>query len=196
MTALATVDSSKTSRHRDRAANDWYVEPAWAVDALINAEPFKGLIWDPACGAGNIPERFKAHGFDAVGSDLVYRNYGAPSSIDFLLEWRSIDERVANIVSNPPYALAEEFIRHALTLTTCKVAMLLRLAFLEGQKRKRLFESTPILRVLVFSERVSMPPGGLGVAAEGGAVAFAWFIWEHGHRGPPELGWLDSKAGK
>lgn len=23
-----------------------------------------------------------------------------------------------------------------------------------------------------------------------GAIAFAWFVWEWGHQGPPTLGWL------
>ena len=49
----------------------------------------------------------------------------------------------------------------------------------------------PLARVHVFSYRISMPPGGVpDIEAKGGSVAFAWFVWEHGHRGPATINWL------
>ena len=82
------------------------------------------------------------------------------------------------------------FLLHALKLTTGKVALLARLALLEGQKRRALFQSTPLARVWVSSRRVSMPPGGTDIPAKGGAIAYAWFVWERGYSGAPSLGWL------
>jgi hypothetical protein len=37
-----------------RASDDFYREPRWAVDALLDVERFDGIVWDPACGSGNI----------------------------------------------------------------------------------------------------------------------------------------------
>jgi hypothetical protein len=170
----------------ERAADDWYQEPAWIVDALLRVEVLSdGLVWDPACGGGNIPERLKAAGCHAFGSDLADRGYGEVAT-DFLCQTKP----VRHIVSNPPYGIIEPFIRHALDLTTGKVCILARLAFLEGKRREEFFKTTPLARVLVSRRRVSMPPGGSGIKATGGTVAFAWFVFEHGHSGPATVGWV------
>lgn len=172
---------------RERAENDFYVEPEWAVEALINSVRFDGVIWDPACGTGTIPNVFRRHGTEVWASDIVNRW----CEYSFICDFLSANVSVPNIVSNPPYNLAQRFVERALSLADKKVAMLLRLAFLEGRKRKKFFETTPLSRVLVFAPRVSMPPGGRGIRAAGGMVAFAWFVWDHEHRGPPTIGWLD-----
>ena len=168
----------------DRVANDWYVEPRWAIDALLDAEPVSGLSWDPSCGGGNIPEAMKARGLECVASDIAPRGYG--DVFDFLTS----GERADNIITNPPYGVIEQYAQHALAATTHKVALLARLAFLEGRKRQAFFRSTPLARVWVSSRRMSMPPGGSGIEAKGGAIAYAWFVWEHGYTGKPVLGWI------
>lgn len=169
----------------DRAASDWYQEPRFVVDALLDVEPFVGLSWDPACGGGNIPLAMQARGLDCIGSDIADRGYGSAHE-DFLTSHACAE----NVVSNPPYGIIEPFIDHALSLTTGKVAILARLALLEGQKRRSWFQTLPLARVWVSSRRVSMPPGGTDVPAKGGTIAYAWFIFEHGYSGAPSLGWL------
>ena len=89
-----------------------------------------------------------------------------------------------------PFKLGIEFVRKALDLTTGKVAMLARLAFLEGAERRELYDSSPIARVWVFSKRIQMLRSGIATSDNGGMVAFAWFVWEHGYRGQPTIGWL------
>jgi hypothetical protein len=187
MTLITGLGSRPVSSY-ERSANDWYVEPTWAVDALIEAEKFVGTVFDPACGRGTIPMTFTAHGIAAGGSDICDRGFG--QTRDFLDATYRPD--VYEVVSNPPFNLAEQFIAKALDLGAVKVAMLLRLSFLEGKKRKAMFKSTPLARVRVFSSRVSMPPGHLlgSIKAANGTTAFAWFVWEHGYTGKPELGWL------
>ena len=175
---------------RDRAEGDFYVEPAWVVEALLDVERFSGGIWDPACGQGTIPKVLKARGHGSIiATDLVDHGYGQ-AGYDFpALNYRAVGG-ADNIICNPPFKLAEAFVRQGLKFAKFKVAMLFRLAFLEGQARARLFDTTPLARVHVFSRRVSMPPGGQGIEAKGGAVAFAWFVWEHGYEGSPTLHWL------
>ncbi|HDZ73682.1 MAG TPA: class I SAM-dependent methyltransferase [Aurantimonas coralicida] len=189
------IDYRRTQR--DRAECDFYVEPAWAVEALLDVEGFAGRIWDPACGEGTIPKVLEARGYlSVIATDPIDHGYGITGvGWDFpALDTRGM-ERTDHIICNPPFKLAEPFVRQGLKLARSKVALLLRLAFLEGQARVRLFAETPLARVHVFARRVSMPPGGQGIEAKGGAVAFAWFVWDHGHRGPPTLHWLNPVKG-
>jgi hypothetical protein len=178
-----------------RVRDDWYVEEAAAVAALLRVERFEGRILDPACGGGNIPRICRAHGLDAIGTDRVDR--GAPpycrSGIDFL---NSPRRTVENIVCNPPYKHDEAFVLRALERATRKVAMLLRLAFLAGQERHRtIYRPHPPLRIWVFTWRTAMPPGEAlragRIERKGGQIDYCWIVWQPGHRGPmPPLGWL------
>jgi len=168
-----------------RVANDWYVEDRRVVDALLDVETFNGECWDPSCGGGNIPMAMRARGISCHGSDIADRGFGA-TGLDFF----ETIATAANIITNPPYGVIEPYIRRALEKTTDKVCILARLALLEGMKRQALFRETPLARVWVSSRRVSMPPGGADIKAAGGTIAYAWFVWEHGHAGKPTLGWL------
>ena len=179
-----------------RAENDWYQDQPDATEALLRAERFSGASWDPACGVGTIPKTMLQAGLLCHGSDIVDRGYGFTGH-DFLVLDKTGNfggSVIANIVSNPPFKHARAFVDHALSIATHKVAMLLPLTFLEGEKRGRWFETVPLARVHVFSWRISMPPGELlqagAVKAEGGKKAFAWFVFEHGWRGPPQVGFL------
>jgi hypothetical protein len=141
----------------------------------------------------------EAAGHTVVSTDLIDRGYGEGDR-DFLMEWTPL---APNIVTNPPFRWAKEFIERALLLTrprmlvrggsTRKVALFLRLAFLEGQDRGRWLPTTPLARVWIMSRRVPIAKGRMPAKDEegGGVIAFAWFVWEHGHKGPPTIGWLD-----
>lgn len=183
--ALATVDSAKRIKARKRARGEWYVEPAWAVEGLFDVEEFTGRVLDPACGCGTIPSVCEAWGLDVIGTDRVYRGYGT-GGIDFLSDWRRLRRRrVVNLICNPPFSLAEEFLARALLVAQRKVALLLRLSWAEGKRRRWIWDHTPLAAIHPFAHRVPMPPGRLRKKAKGGAVAFAWFVWDHAHKGPP-----------
>lgn len=165
---------------------EWYVEPRRAIDELLDAESFVGSVWDPACGGGNIPEACRARGMDAWGSDIADRGYGS-IFFDFLTSSATAD----NIITNPPFGLAVSFVLHGLRLVRGKVAILQRTAWLEGEARyNHLFASGHLARVWQFRKRISMPPGDVVVKAQGGSRAFAWFVFDESHDGPPTLGWL------
>lgn len=167
-----------------RPDHDYYPTPPEATEALLRVESFTGSIWEPACGDGAICKVLEAHGHRVLATDLVDRGWGeAPH--DFLTS----PYRADHIVTNPPFTLAETFVKLALARTTGKVAILGKLAFLEGAKRKVMFESTPLRTVYVFSKRLSMTRNGEKMA-NGGMIAFAWYLFEHGHTGSPTLRWL------
>lgn len=174
----------------ERNASDWYVEPAWAVDSLLSVErAFIGSVMDPCCGGGNIPRRLAKNACCAVAADIVDRGTW---SVDMIADFRCTIPVVVpdSIISNPPYGEAREFIDCALAHTSDRVCVLLRLAFLEGIARRDWFATVPLARVWVSSRRMSMPPGGSDVPAKGGAIAYAWFVFEHGWNGRPVIGFL------
>jgi hypothetical protein len=172
----------------DRAQDDWYLEPAWTVEAIASAEGLDSTVtcWDPACGGGNIPRVLRARGVECFASDIVDRGFGQQT--DFF-KWDGEGNTMAEvIISNPPYRIMEEWVRHALTLASDRVIILGRLALLEGQGRRAFWGATPLARVWVSSRRMAMPPGGTDVKATGGTIAYAWFVWQHGFNGKAELG--------
>jgi hypothetical protein len=176
-----------------RPDDDFYPTPPEATEALLAHETFTGSIWEPACGDGAISRVLEAHGHTVKSTDLNYRNYGVGDR-DFLKEFPAHDIAVnpTNIITNPPFKLAEEFIWKSLEMTADnrgKVAMLCKLQFLEGGKRKKMFEATPLKRVYVFSKRLTMTRNGEKMK-NSGMIAFAWFVWDHAHEGDATVKWL------
>lgn len=171
-----------------RPENDFYPTPPEATHALLDCENFTGTIWEPACGDGAISKVLEERGHVVWSSDLIDRGYGL-GGYDFLTSHRKAD----NIITNPPFTLAQQFVEHSLQATKesqGKVAMLCKLVFLEGQKRKAFFESTPLARVHVFSKRVNFYREGVKGKLGTSMMAFAWFVWSHGHEGPPTIAWI------
>ena len=165
----------------NRVKDDFYPTPAYCTDDLLRVEKFSGSVWEPACGNGAISKVLQVSGIDVYSSDLIYRGFGDGGK-DFLLEKDIYD----NIITNPPYKLAEKFVVNALRCSRNKVAMFLKLSFLEGKARQELFRVTPLSKVWVYSARVNCFEDAHG----SGMLAFAWFVWEHGYKGEPKIGWL------
>jgi hypothetical protein len=65
------------------------------------------------------------------------------------------------------------------------VLMLLRLAFLESERRSPLLDGGHLARVHVFKRRLPMMhrDGWSGPRASS-SVPFAWFVFDRGHHGP------------
>lgn len=166
--------------------SDFYATPPEAVRALLTVESFIGPIWEPACGDGAI-SRVLEETAEVVSTDLNSHGYGQPG-VDFLMESRLL---AGEIVTNPPFKLATSFVRHAHDLGARKMAFLMRLAWLEGQERRHLFERTRLSRVWVFSARLPrMHRYGYNGKKTTSLIAFAWFVWDRTHTGKPTLGWI------
>ena len=155
-----------------RDVNDWYVEPTWCVKALNDRILLSGGVHDPCCGMGTIPKFF-----GGTGADLVDRGYGYPQR-NFLEDTARYD----NIVTNPPYSIAQQIIEHALTVARQKVCALVQLKFLASQKRHSLFTRPETEKIIILSRRPSMPPGEMLVEhgesiRGGGSIDFCWVVW-------------------
>ena len=164
--------------------HDLYETPPVAVRALLDAEWLPNRIWEPACGPGVIVRELRATGRAVLASDIV--DYGCPGQTveDFL----TIGAPEADcIVTNPPFKDAAAFVAHALELCP-RVIMLLRLAFLESERRRSILENGTLARVHVFRNRLPMMhrDGWTGPKTSS-TTAFAWFVWDRSHRGPTAL---------
>lgn len=125
----------------ERKPADLYPTPVDGTESIIevlkamkrpDGTPIK-TIWEPACGDGRLARVLEWHGFTVISTDLrEYPGYGY-GGLDFLTEtpggkWGWDMPEIDAIVSNPPFSLAEEFIRRALTFTP-NVVMLLKQTF-------------------------------------------------------------------
>ena len=91
-----------------------------------------------------------------------------------------------DIVTNPPYSFAKEFVEHALDISDDgrKVAMFLKIQFLEGNSRRKLFEKYPPKTIYVSSGRLRCAMNGdFEKAKNANAVCYAWYIWVNGYSG-------------
>lgn len=182
------------SNHTDkeRQEHDYYATEPKAMEVLLEVEQFNKNVWECAVGEGHLAEVLKVHGYNVKSTDLIDRRYGM-GGVDFLKEAEMFD---GDIITNPPYKFAQEFIEKAIELIPAgnKVAMFLKIQFLEGKKRKELFKKYPPKVVYVSSSRLlcaknaefeKMIQGG------GSAVAYAWFIWEKGYCGDTIIKWIN-----
>lgn len=173
----------------ERAENDYYATEPKATELLCELEKFDGKIWECACGGGYMSQVLKEQGYDVKSTDLIDRGYGEVE--DFL----SIDNTkfYGNIVTNPPYNLAKEFVEKALSVipTGKKVAMFLKVTFLEGKNRKQLFLNNPPKVVYVSSSRLKCAKDGNFESVGSSAVAYAWYVWEKGYNGDTIIKWFN-----
>lgn len=130
----------------ERPREDYYATHPDMVRDLLNAgAPLRKRVWEPACGAGHIVKVLREQGHEVYATDIVDR--GCPDSCvqDFLWEFDGAPMGDVDIMTNPPYATALEFVERALACVQpgANVWMLLRLQFLEGKARRRLFDVAP-----------------------------------------------------
>jgi hypothetical protein len=175
----------------NRQTDDWYRTPPQCTRALLRVEPFDMNVWEPACGDGAISRELEAQGYKVVSSDLINRGYGTPG-IDFLA---TRELWATDIVTNPPFELADEFALHALELGVRKLALLCRANWLEGQQRyERLYSQRKLARVWTFSPRQTLWRGDDEAENDGGMTPYAWFIFERDYRGDGYTGsWLTAE---
>jgi hypothetical protein len=170
----------------EERGHDLYETPAVAVEALLRVEHLPYHLWEPCAGFGSVARVLRNAGHAVIASDLI--DYGDPTHFpnrDFLTE--PLPPGCECIVTNPPFKLAEEFVARALELCP-RVVMLLRLAFLESERRSGILEGRGLARVHVFRKRLPMMhrAGWEGRKANSG-MAFAWFVWDRSHIGPAAI---------
>lgn len=184
----------------EREKNDYYAtDPNSLVILLERLEKdnikLSQNIWECSCGEGHLSKVLEKYGYKTTNTDLIDRGYQTNfTQLDFL-KTETLYE--GDILTNPPYKYAKEFVEHSLDLLQVGryCIMFLKLQFLEGKARKKLFEKFPPKYIYVFSERQRCAMNGnfskySNKGSTHGAVAYCWFIWQKGFNGEPIIRWI------
>lgn len=184
---------SSTNRGSKRSEADFYETPAWCVEWLLKEwQPEYRCVGDvprilePCAGRGAIIRAYQDAGLrgvkwtanenDQERAEAVLRSGLTAKHLcftsDFLTWPRDFvpSTRFDYILTNPPFSLAEEFVRKSLGLADV-VIMLLRLNFLGSQKRAPFLRSN-MPDVYILSKRPSFTGKGTD------STEYAWFVWD------------------
>lgn len=188
LSTFVTLGARNYAKH-DREINDYYATEPKAMELLLLEETFNHKIWECACGEGHLSEVLLKNGYDVKSTDLIDRGYGI-GNVDFLKQEEKWD---GDIITNPPYKLALDFVQKALDLIPNgnKVAMFLKLQFLEGKARRKFFNENPPKTVYVSSARLNCARNGDFENFQSSAIAYAWFVWVKGFKGDPIIKWIN-----
>ena len=190
LTTLGTNNGSTANREE----NDFYAtDPKATKMALTELEKYYDTtlweVWEPAAGMGHISNTLKSEGVNVVKeSDIIDRGINATIE-DFLT---TSDMGKSNVIfTNPPYKIAEDFLKHFLEISDDNdlYIFLGRIQFLEGAKRRKIFDENPPKYVLVHSKRINCWKDGKEIK-ESSAMCYAWFVFEKGYKGDTIVKWL------
>lgn len=193
--SVFTTLGSSAHAIEDREVNDYYATDPIAIDFLLEKEDFNHYIWECACGEGHLSKALKEKGFDVKSSDIIHRGFEDTEIIDFLcINKDGYKKEISrDIITNPPYKYAKEFVEKAIELSMdgVKIAMFLKLTFLESRARKEMFLKNPPKTIYVFSSRIKCAKNGDFDKFPSSAIAYAWFVWEVGFKGKPTIEWIN-----
>jgi len=167
------VNLTNQSGVNKRRELDYYPTPPNVTHALMRFLTLTPCqIWEPACGDGSMSKVLEQCGHTVYSSDIRETGYGS-GGIDFL-NCRRADFDA--IITNPPFVLSENFIRHAL-IQVPVVAMLLKSQYWHAAKRVTLFTDHPPAFVLPLTWRPDFMGGERGGAP---TMEVHWTVWIRG----------------
>ena len=181
---------SSTNRGAERRTDDAYMTPAWCVRRLLDVwQPRgkSGILVEPAVGTGNIVRAIGTEPFAWLTYDIREVQPVGEMHVtgDFLLAPAPSGTDAEAVVTNPPYCLAEEFVRHSRAcFPNAELVFLLRIAFLASASRLPLWRDVGTPDIFVLPNRPSFTGGGTDSAD------YAWFIWPPGKRDRGAVGVL------
>ena len=173
-----------------REENDFYATHPHAMEVAIPILREIGMsknIWECSCGKGHLSEVLKENGYNVYSSDLIDRGYGDVK--DFLQQNEKFN---GDILTNPPFKLAESFIEKSMELLKDgnKAMFFLKVQFLESKGRKELFKKFPPKYVIVNSERQQCSKDGDFEQYHATTQCYCWYIFEKGYIGDSKLLWI------
>lgn len=176
----------------EERGDDFYQSTPEGVWPLPKLEEFSKTIWEPACGKGRITDILIEHGYKVKQSDLIDRGAanqdGEIATVEDFLKTRKRKAKY-DIITNPPFNLANEFIAHAMKEhRPNKIAMFLNLNMQCGfndPDRCYWMDEHPPSRIYVFSRRLPMMhrEGYEGKKSDSPQMLCMWCIWELGEDG-------------
>jgi len=190
-TTYAILGASNHSE-KEREENDFYATDPESLEIFLKALDRDNIklhqnIWECACGKGHLSKVLEKKGYNVSSTDLIDRGYGT-GNVDFLkcVIW------TGDILTNPPYKYAKEFVEKAIEITEegAYIIMFLKIQFLEGKERRKLFDKYPPKYIYVNSSRQLCLLNGDDINKISSAVCYCWFNWEKGYKGDPVVRWI------
>lgn len=148
--AISLANGGDQSKRREL---DFYPTPPDATHALMLFLVKQGiigsdsLVWEPACGNGAMSNVISDYVDDVHSTDIRHTGFGVGGT-DFLSSQFDCDA----VITNPPFALSEQFINHALNQAPV-VAMLLKSQYWHAKRRIELFNKFSPAYVLPLTWR-------------------------------------------
>lgn len=176
-----------------REENDFYIIHSDATRAFLDKlkedrVKLSPQVWECACGQGHIAEVLKEYGHRVFATDLIDRGYGnGPADfLEFEGSWNG------DIITNPPFKLASEFVRkaHEIMQPGSKLCLFLKIQFLESKERRNLFATYPPKYVYVYSERQQCSKDADFENLKAKTQCYCWVIWEKYYFGETVLRWI------
>jgi hypothetical protein len=180
------IDMQNTShavmaqRKEPKDSLDDFPTPMWATRALVNitfGDASTYTCLEPACNRGFMARALKEQFKYVETSDVKDYGYEGTKVLDFLKSPYE-DESFDWVITNPPFRLAEQFIKEAWRVSRIGFCLLVRTSFLEGVGRyNNIFSKKPPTGIYQFSERVPMVKGRVDKNAST-ATSYCWLLWE------------------
>ena len=178
----------------ERQENDYYATNPTALSLFLDKLKEDNIklsreIWEPSCGEGHLSKVLIRKGYDVFSSDLIDRGYGEVE-IDFLNN--NYIKCNGDILTNPPFKLAEQFVEVAMNKIKQgnKLLLFLKIQFLEGQRRKKLFQKHKPKFVYCYSARQLCAKNGEFEKYTATTQFYCWVIWEKGFTGDTIIKWI------
>lgn len=190
---FSTLGASSHSDN-DRADKDYYATDLNAFKYLVEdgGVRLSENVLEPCAGGGHLSEQIKKYGYNVVSKDIIERDYPLDGTWDFLNQNEKWD---GDIVLNPPYSKAKDFIEKCLSMIQegNKVYAFLKLTFLESKSRRELFNSKQLKTVYVSSGRLGCVKNGEfdNKEFQTSAVCYCWYEFVKGYDKDPVIKWIN-----
>lgn len=178
-----------TEEERQWKKFDFYGSPPFAARAgaeiALQLWPDAKVVREPACGmmsmAGPLAEYFP----EVLPSDVFPYSANTPIKDFFDPDEWPAEPDCDLILTNPPFILADQFLRLSLKRARLGVGLLVRTVWVESETRYDLFEgANPCTQIAFFSERVPMALGPWDPTV-GSATSYSFMYWDVSGRHEP-----------
>ena len=167
LTSAQMLGGNPSTGREDR---DCYNTPTNVTKALLLFLSLnKGVeIWEPAAGIGKLSGVLEAAGHDVVCSDI--HDYGLGHKVENF--YKFTESQASIMITNPPYMLAEMFIKKSVELHFDIFCLLLKSTYWHAKTRLDLFEKCGPSHILPLTWRPDFK--GLGAPT----MDFSWNVWK------------------